>query len=293
MRRFLRIPRPIPLGTTVATRAGAPARRLALTSTRFLRTSVCAAVLFSSILTAPIDLSAQRRGNVRAAPRSVVVLGGYYRPFLYDPWYSPFYPYGWFPPYGYAGAYPPDSSLRLQVAPRETEVFVDGYYAGTVDDFDGFLQRLHLEPGEHEITLYLQGHRTARQMIYLQPNGTFRIRHAMETLPPGEAQIPDRSRRRIRRAVPRLLVPGRAQGRERRRLRESPHLPFECSPRTLRCSSTASYGRDLRPTNSSYSKWWQECIASRFVARAIARYSSDVDARAGETERLNVSLSRQ
>jgi hypothetical protein len=27
-------------------------------------------------------------------------------------------------------------------------------------------------------------------MIYLQPGGTFRIRHAMETLPPGEAQDP-------------------------------------------------------------------------------------------------------
>lgn len=50
-------------------------------------------------------------------------------------------------------AYPPDSSLRLQVSPKETEVFVDGYYAGTVDDFDGMFQRLHLERGEHEVAL--------------------------------------------------------------------------------------------------------------------------------------------
>jgi hypothetical protein len=34
------------------------------------------------------------------------------------------------------------SSLQLQVTPRETEVFVDGYFAGRVDDFDGRFQRL-------------------------------------------------------------------------------------------------------------------------------------------------------
>ena len=58
-------------------------------------------------------------------------------------------------------AYGRPSSLRLQISPRDTEVFVDGYYAGIVDDFDGFIQRLHLEPGEHTIQLYLTGHRTA------------------------------------------------------------------------------------------------------------------------------------
>lgn len=264
-----------------------------MTSTRFLRTSVCAAVLFSSILTAPIDLSAQRRGNVRAAPRSVVVLGGYYRPFLYDPWYSPFYPYGWFPPYGYAGAYPPDSSLRLQVAPRETEVFVDGYYAGTVDDFDGFFQRLHLEPGEHEITLYLQGHRTARQMIYLQPNGTFRIRHAMETLPPGEAQDPRpvSPSNPPRGAAPPRSGPGAA-------------------PRAAPAAGVATLAIRVQPADAEVlidgEPWRGPAPDEQLVLEVVAgvhrievrregyrSYSSDIDARAGETERLNVSLSRQ
>jgi hypothetical protein len=45
----------------------------------------------------------------------------------------------------------------LQVIPRETEVFVDGYFAGRVDDFDGRFQRLHIQPGEHELTLCLDG----------------------------------------------------------------------------------------------------------------------------------------
>jgi hypothetical protein len=59
-----------------------------------------------------------------------------------------------------------------------------------VDDFDGFFQRLRLDQGEHEVTLYLSGHRTVTRKIYLQPNGTFRIRHTMETLPAGTPPEP-------------------------------------------------------------------------------------------------------
>jgi hypothetical protein len=114
-------------------------------------------------------------------------LSPFYHPF-YDPWWYP-YPYTWYPPYGYAG-YDDRASVRMQVSPRETEVFVDGYYAGTVDDFDGVFQRLHLEPGPHEVTLYLVGHRTMRQNVFLQDHGTFRIRHTMEPLAPGEAAEP-------------------------------------------------------------------------------------------------------
>ena len=94
------------------------------------------------------------------------------------------------PPYPPPYPYDLSASLRLQVEPKETEVFVDGYWAGTVDDFDGFLQRLHLQPGDHEIQLFLEGHRTFRQKIYLQPHGSFRIRHEMQPLAPGEAPIP-------------------------------------------------------------------------------------------------------
>src|SRR5262245_7934286 len=43
--------------------------------------------------------------------------------------------------------------VRLQVRPREAQVFVDGYYAGIVDDFDGIFQRLTLTVGPHEIEI--------------------------------------------------------------------------------------------------------------------------------------------
>ena len=81
-------------------------------------------------------------------------------------------------------------SLRVQVSPRDAEVFVDGYFAGNVDDFDGVFQRLNIEPGEHEIEIYLAGHRSFRQRLYLQPGKQFNIKHTMEPLGPGEAAPP-------------------------------------------------------------------------------------------------------
>ena len=79
----------------------------------------------------------------------------------------------------------PDASVRLEVKPREAEVFVDGYYAGIVDDFDGTFQRLRLPPGQHEIQIYLNGYHTVRQHIFLTPDNTFKLKYQMEKLEPG------------------------------------------------------------------------------------------------------------
>ena len=40
------------------------------------------------------------------------------------------------------------SALRFQVTPENAEIFLDGYYVGTVDDFDGMFQRLRLLSGK-------------------------------------------------------------------------------------------------------------------------------------------------
>jgi hypothetical protein len=82
----------------------------------------------------------------------------------------------------------PDSSMRVQVKPRDTQVFVDGYYAGIADNFDGTFQRLRLEPGQHTVQLFLPGHRLFAQDLYLQPGNTFTLRHTMERLREGEAE---------------------------------------------------------------------------------------------------------
>jgi hypothetical protein len=89
-----------------------------------------------------------------------------------------------FPPYRVAFR---DSSVRVEVTPREAEVYVDGYYAGVVDDFDGIWQRLHVEPGQHEIAIYREGYRTFRQSVYLIRDRTFHIRAELEPLAPGDA----------------------------------------------------------------------------------------------------------
>jgi hypothetical protein len=105
-------------------------------------------------------------------------------------------------------------------------VFVDGYYAGTVDDFDGVFQRLHLEPGDHDLELFLPGHRSFQQKVYLQPGKTFNVRHGMEALGPGDAQpvrptapprptsAPPRSSRRQPAITPRDRDAGAQQGPE-------------------------------------------------------------------------------
>jgi hypothetical protein len=99
------------------------------------------------------------------------------------------YPRPYPPPYGYRYA-EPDSSLRVSVKPKQAAVYVDGYFAGTVDDFDGAFQRLHVIPGEHDIVIYLQGYRSIRQRLYLSPNGNRKITGTMEKLLPGEAEEP-------------------------------------------------------------------------------------------------------
>jgi hypothetical protein len=118
-------------------------------------------------------------------------------------------------PYPPPHAYDLSASLRLQVEPKETEVFIDGYWAGTVDDFDGFFQRLHLEPGDHEVELFLEGYRTYRQKIYLQPHSTFRVRHEMQPLAPGDTADPRPAPRERTERYERPERPERAERPER------------------------------------------------------------------------------
>jgi PEGA domain-containing protein len=147
----------------------------------------------------PAESSAQAQRRV--VPRRVVVVPAYVPAYasplwFYDPWFG-YYDYQWgypYPPYGPYGRYgryaPPDASVRLEVKPREAQVFVDGYYAGIVDDFDGTFQRLRLPPGQHEITLYLEGYRSVHQRVYLTVDNTFKIKLDLEKLGPGEPAEP-------------------------------------------------------------------------------------------------------
>ena len=97
-------------------------------------------------------------------------------------------PPGQTPPYSQAPLVA-DSSMRLQVKPRDTMVFVDGYFAGIADDFDGTFQRLHVDAGQHSVQLFRPGHRLYTRDLYLQPGNTFTVRHTMEPLAAGTEEL--------------------------------------------------------------------------------------------------------
>jgi hypothetical protein len=75
----------------------------------------------------------------------------HYNSYIWHP-YS-VYRYGTYGSYGY-----PVGELRLKVHPRDAQVFIDGYYAGRVDDFDGVFQSLRLEEGEYQVEIVLPGY---------------------------------------------------------------------------------------------------------------------------------------
>jgi len=121
--------------------------------------------------------------------------GGYY-PGWY-PWYgsgyygywgSHWYPYSGY--HGYYGGYPyaatayhygysDRGALRTLVDQRKARVYVDGYYAGVVDDFDGLFQRLYLSPGRHEIAFKLEGYEPHRMRVYVASGSTLKVHHDM------------------------------------------------------------------------------------------------------------------
>jgi hypothetical protein len=120
--------------------------------------------------------------------------GGYYG---YSPYYYSGY-YGYSPYYygsgGYYGAGRSGygyrtGSLRLLVQPNQARVYVDGYYAGIVDDFDGLFQRLNISPGRHEIMFKLEGFRTYRVRVYVPLDQTLKIHYRM--VPGSGAEIDD------------------------------------------------------------------------------------------------------
>ena len=154
-----------------------------------------------------------RRYNARpyVAPRSYSYRrpsygygGGYnngynnYRPYAHRSYAIPYGyhrhgPRGWSynlyfgRPYGYYGGaaaygYYPIApgfvygSVRIVDAPPEAQVFVDGYYAGVVDDYDGVFQHLNLAPGSHRLDIALPGYAAIGVDLFVEPGQTITYR---------------------------------------------------------------------------------------------------------------------
>jgi hypothetical protein len=281
------------------------------------------------MLAMPVVADAQRRAVPRSAvrSRSTVIVGArfyspyyFYRPFYYDPWYYPYsaslwygpgygYPYYQYPYYG-GRYYDLSSSLRLQVTPREAEVYIDGYFAGTVDNFDGVFQRLHLEPGEHDLELFMPGRRSYTQKIYLQPFSTFRVRHTMEPLGAGEAEPtrPVASPRPTQNRPEPSAQPDRPTSRGPQR-----PLPPRARDRERAGNAESDFGSialRVQPGDATVTidgeRWEGAQDQDRLVVQLSAgthtveitkdgyrTYITDLTVRPGETTSLNVSLTRQ
>jgi hypothetical protein len=121
--------------------------------------------------------------------------GRYYDPYYYGGLhlgYLAYSPWGWMPafygyPYGYGGVYPYGGydfgSLKIKVKPRDAEVYVDGYFAGNVDDFDGTFQSLRLETGGYKIEIRKPGFETLYFDVHVQPDRTITYRGELRAAP--------------------------------------------------------------------------------------------------------------
>jgi len=125
---------------------------------------------------------------------------GRYSPYYYGNYgfelgYLAYSPWGWTPafygsPYGYGygygdpgGAYRAQGyatgAVKVKVSPRDAEVYVDGYFAGHVDDFDGLAQSLKLDSGAYRIEIRKPGFDTLQFDVRVQPGRTITYRGEM------------------------------------------------------------------------------------------------------------------
>jgi len=118
-------------------------------------------------------------------------LGYIMDPFWWGPGYGGYpygYGYGYGSGYGYGGGYSSGGSqydedqggLRIKVKPREARVRVDGYFVGTVDDFDGAFQKVRLDDGPHKVELSLDGYQPVTFDVLIVSGQTTTYRGKMQ-----------------------------------------------------------------------------------------------------------------
>jgi hypothetical protein len=106
---------------------------------------------------------------------------GYYG-FGYDPFFlggtyygAPSYSAG-----GYSSPHRGTGKVRLRVQPAHAEVYVDGYFVGTVNDFNGLFQRLNLDAGPHRLELRAEGYETVEFEVFITHGETITYRGEMK-----------------------------------------------------------------------------------------------------------------
>jgi hypothetical protein len=277
------------------------------------------ALITAAVTLWPVEAAAQRRGVYRGHSSTRVAVGVgigvgrgypvYASPYFYNPYwwgsyggfYGGFYGYPYFaypqyPPYGY-GFYDSSADLRVQVTPRTAEVYVDGYLVGTVDDFDGVFQRVHMPLGAHEVSIYAPGFRSITQKMLFRPFESYKIKDTMQALPAGS---PDEPR----------PTPSAAPARQQEPPRGAPMGPPREQGQRLQAEQGDRFGAvavRVQPADAEVlidGERWEATSGDRVLVQlsngshrvevrkpGFKTYTSTVTIRSGQTYNVNVSLS--
>lgn len=281
------------------------------------------------------DSSSERSAAERRHPRPGTGTGGRghdHRPYVrywyspgnygyygfYDWWYGPGWYggyYGHYPAYAYGRhSYNDHGALRLQVRPKTARVYIDGYYAGVVDDFDGVFQRLNVAPGRHELSFKLEGYKTHRVRLFVPPDQTLKVRHDLargdgedttdDSLDKPGLEWAEHERERSRRERYGERERERARDAEREVERDEPtadadDAPGDAGAGTLSLAvspeQAAVYvdgtfrgtGRDVNELNLPPGRHRVEVVAPGFRT-----FDSEIDVNAGAPNELKIVLER-
>jgi len=197
----------------------------------------------------------------------------------------------------------PTPPTPIHIQPRQAEVFIDGHLVGTVDDFDGWAQRLNVAPGEHELTVYLKGYQTYHENVLFRPGATLRVEHVMQPLAAGQPEDarPAPSRTPRSRSSSDAYPPQDVQ--------RQPDVRVPAPHRGAESGEYGSLSMRVQPLNAEVivdGEPWQSPEAGSLTLqladglhRVTVRkegyrvYNAEVRVRRGDTTSLNVSLSRE
>ena len=133
-------------------------------------------------------------------PAPPVIVPGGFLPGPYFP-YGPYPPFDPYAPYATSGPYPPHArrpqprpvsrgGLVLESIPEVAQVYVDGDYVGTVQDFGVRGRALELTTGGHRVELRAPGYELLTFNVTIKPDEIVRFRGDMQTI---AAPVPARA----------------------------------------------------------------------------------------------------
>jgi hypothetical protein len=159
-----------------------------------------------------------------------------------------------------------------------------------------------VQPGEHQLEIFLAGHRSYREQVLFRPGATIKIRHVMQPLAPGD---PEEAR-----PAPAPLPSGATS--QQARPGDPVPAPRRTAPEPYREAAPPEYGAlDVRvqPRDAVVTvdgERWESPDAGSIILQladgthrveirkeGYRTYSADVRVRRGETTTLNVSLNAQ